>query len=183
MPTTGDYAFGKSSDDGLTVFIDGEMVIDEWGLHGMDHFLGETVHLQAGRAYAFDAWMYDGCCGAGAVLFARFGPKPDMQVVPATWLGGGGDPSIMSTGGRKVVGTTVAFANPRVRWVWMRCTNAGGAGSSPRLPLRCTIVNRGAGLGSSMSVRPYYVRGSERFLRLAIYARGAWHYSATYETP
>lgn len=183
VPTTDDYTFAKSSDDGLTVFIDGELVIDEWSLHGMDDFVGETIHLEAGRAYTFEAWMYDGCCGAGAILLARPSRGAELQIVPATWLGGGGDPSIMSAGGRKLIGSTVEFANARVRWVWMRCTNAGEAGVARRLPRDCSVVQRGTGLGGSLSRKPYRMSGIERNLRLAIYSGGTWHYSATYATP
>lgn len=180
VPVSGNYTFAKSSDDGLTVFIDGAMVINEWGLHGMDRFVGETIHLEAGRAYSLEAWFFDGCCGAGAILLAGIG---EPQIIPATWLGGGGDPSIMSLSGRKLVGSTTAFASSRVRWAWMRCTSAGSSGVSRRLPRTCSIVQRGAGLGSSLARRPYVMSGSDRFLRLAIYSGGTWHYSGTYEAP
>lgn len=47
IPRDGMYTFALSSDDGSRLWIDGELVVDNWGLHGAGWVEGQ-VHLQAG---------------------------------------------------------------------------------------------------------------------------------------
>ena len=103
--------------------------------------------------------------------------------VPVTTVpvGGGDDPSISVIGSTRLVGSTTEFANDRVRWAWLRCTRDGDAGTSSRLPLGCRIAARGAGLGSSLERRAYRLSAADRrsrYMRVAIYADGEWHYSS-----
>ena len=94
---------------------------------------------------------------------------------------GGEDPSISAIGSTRLVGSTTEFANDRVRWAWLRCTRDGDAGTSSRLPLGCRIAARGAGLGSSLERRAYRLSAADRrsrYMRVAIYADGEWHYSS-----
>lgn len=94
---------------------------------------------------------------------------------------GSEDPSISAIGSTRLVGSTTEFANDRVRWAWLRCTRDGDAGTSSRLPLGCRIAARGAGLGSSLERRAYRLSAADRrsrYMRVAIYADGEWHYSS-----
>ncbi|HWL89569.1 MAG TPA: glycoside hydrolase family 3 N-terminal domain-containing protein, partial [Polyangiaceae bacterium] len=49
VPTTGDYHLATNSDDGSRVFVNGALLIDNWGDHGPQTVYG-TVHLVAGQS-------------------------------------------------------------------------------------------------------------------------------------
>ena len=184
VPATGLYRFGKSSDDGFALFIDGTNLIEDWGdEHGMDWWTSGTVHLTEGQTYSFDAWFYDGCCGAGAILSSSF-EFGGWEVIPSTWFGEGGDPSIVEERSGKLVGSTTEFAFSRVQWSWMSCTSAGGPGESRRLPGDCRVTANGSGQGSALQRKPYRVTSRDRgrgYVRVAIKEHGTWHYSEAFD--
>ena len=180
VPASGTYVFAKSSDDGFTLFINGTNLIQDWGEeHGMDWFESSPIDLTEGQTYSFEAWFYDGCCGAGAILSSNF-EGAGWNVVPSTWFGAGGDPSIVEERSGKLVGSTTAFAFSRVQWSWMSCTSAGGPGEGRRLPNDCRVTANGSGQGSALQRKPYRVTSRDRgrgYIRVAIKEHGTWHYS------
>lgn len=184
VPATGTYTFGKSSDDGFTLFIDGRNILQDWGSeHGMDWMTSSSIDLDAGRTYAFEAWFYDGCCGAGARLSSII-EGGGWAVVPSTWFGEGGDPSISEERAGKLVGSTSAFAFSRVQWSWMSCTASGGPRENRRLPGDCRVTASGSGQGSALPRKPYRVTSRDRsrgYIRVAIKDHGTWYYSDAFD--
>lgn len=184
VPDSGRYVFRKSSDDGFTVLINGELIIEEWDFHGFDSVDSESVTLREGRVYRFEAWWMDGEYGAGAFLsYSRNGRS--FESIPATWFGAGGDgdPQIEAVSRRELIGSTIDFADDRIRWAWMRCTEDGDSGIETQLPRDCRVTANGSGKGSTLSRRPYQISRSDLragFIRLAIYSRGEWHFSAAH---
>jgi hypothetical protein len=184
VPTSGSYEFAKSSDDGFTLFINGTTLIQDWGEeHGMDWIESGPIELTEGQTYSFEAWFYDGCCGAGAQLLASF-EGDTWNIIPSTWFGEGGDPSITEERAGKLVGSTTAFAFSRVQWAWMSCTSAGGPGEGRRLPNDCRVTASGSGQGSVLKRKPYRVTSRDRsrgYIRVAIKDHGTWYYSDAFD--
>jgi hypothetical protein len=95
----------------------------------------------------------------------------------------GDDPSITAYGATRLIGSTSTFASDRVRWAWLSCRTSGDGGTDTRLPAGCRTVARGSGLGSALERRAYRVTAQDRrhrYVRVAIYADGSWHYSSTH---
>jgi hypothetical protein len=149
--------------------------------------VGETVQISSA---GLNAWRSEATCSTdGDIILAYWGyvdADNAMNVYTNTIaasceLGGGEDPSISAIGRTRLVGSTTEFADDRVRWAWLRCTRDGDAGTSSRLPIGCRIAARGAGLGSSLERRAYRLSAADRrsrYMRVAIYADGEWHYSS-----
>lgn len=66
-PKKGEYRFATRSDDGSAMFIDGEMVVDNDGTHGMRRREGKRA-LEAG-AHAFELVYFNGGGGGGLQVF------------------------------------------------------------------------------------------------------------------
>jgi len=80
VPKTGMYSFFTSSDDGSTLWIGDQKVVDNDGLHGMNEKPGR-IALKAGL-HAFSLKFMQG--GGGKGLEARWeGPDLPKQVIPA----------------------------------------------------------------------------------------------------
>ena len=58
-PTTGEYNFRLSSDDGCRLYIDGELVIDDWTSHGATRFEA-TANFKAGTDHEIKVEYFDG---------------------------------------------------------------------------------------------------------------------------
>lgn len=66
-PKKGEYRFATHSDDGSAIYIDGELVVDNDGTHGMRRREGGRV-LEAG-AHAFELVYFNGGGGGGLQVF------------------------------------------------------------------------------------------------------------------
>ncbi|HET7580439.1 MAG TPA: glycoside hydrolase family 3 C-terminal domain-containing protein [Bacillales bacterium] len=66
-PTTGTYTFGLTSDDGSRLYIDGQLVVDNWGDHAAQTKTG-TIQLEAGQTYQIKMKYYENGGGAVAKL-------------------------------------------------------------------------------------------------------------------
>ena len=83
IPTPGEYTFYLTSDDGSRLFVDGEAIIDNDGLHGMEEVSGSVV-LEPG-VYPLVADMFEKYGGSGLELdwsgpgFARL-PVPSAAL-------------------------------------------------------------------------------------------------------
>lgn len=88
VPISGEITFYLRSDDGSQLFINGEMVIDNDGLHGTEGFPGDpgTITLEAG-AHTIEATQFER--GGGDSLFVNWSaggqparPVPDSVLFP-----------------------------------------------------------------------------------------------------
>ena len=50
-PTTGDYLVGFTGEDGFRVWIDNNLLVEEWTIHRPGDTLTKEIHLEQGRAY------------------------------------------------------------------------------------------------------------------------------------
>jgi hypothetical protein len=57
-PTTEIYKFFTVSDDGVRLWVDGKMLIDNWNDHGATENSG-IIHLQAGKRYSIQLEYYE----------------------------------------------------------------------------------------------------------------------------
>ena len=73
-PKKGEYRFATRSDDGSAMFIDGEMVVDNDGTHGMQRSEGRRA-LEAG-AHAFELVYFNAGGGGGLQVFWDAGGQP-----------------------------------------------------------------------------------------------------------
>jgi beta-glucosidase len=64
---SGSYTIGVGSDDGSRVFINGRLLVDNWGQHGFS-FKSAPIRLIAGKAYPIKVEMFEGAGGAGVFL-------------------------------------------------------------------------------------------------------------------
>ncbi|TVR42697.1 MAG: hypothetical protein EA402_11200 [Planctomycetota bacterium] len=67
VEVSGNYTFFTNSDDGSRLFIDGEEIVDNWGMHGMQLREG-SIDLEAGRSYAIQVDWMQGGGGAGLIV-------------------------------------------------------------------------------------------------------------------
>jgi alpha-D-xyloside xylohydrolase len=51
VPSTGDYTFVVSSDDGSSLWVDNKLIINDWKQHATETHTG-TIHLEANKKYA-----------------------------------------------------------------------------------------------------------------------------------
>ena len=80
IPVDGTYTFYTKSDDGSRLLIDGQMVVDNDGMHGVQETSG-VVTLKAGR-HAIAVMYFQGT--GGKMLEVSYqGPGMDKRVVPA----------------------------------------------------------------------------------------------------
>lgn len=84
VPTTMNYQFLANVDDGWYMTLDNMIINDNWALKGCGGWWSNNFVLQAGHAYAVDAWMYEH--GGGACNFLYYSSETDWNLVPASWL-------------------------------------------------------------------------------------------------
>jgi len=89
VPEGGEYTLYTNSDDGSRLYLDGELVVNNDGSHGMRE-VGGKVRLSAG-AHAIAVTYYDQG-GAEGLSVSWEGPGVDKQPIPAEALGR--DPSL-----------------------------------------------------------------------------------------
>lgn len=76
----GDYLLSTKSDDGVRLWIDNQLLIDDWTPHALkeDHV---TFHLDAGRSYAIRVEYFERAGGA-TVSLSWSGPGIALQPIP-----------------------------------------------------------------------------------------------------
>ncbi|MBC7775914.1 MAG: OmpA family protein [Phycisphaerae bacterium] len=57
-PETGTYLFRAHVDDGIRVMVDGKKVINAWGMHDSERFVGE-IYLKAGQQYSLQVEYFN----------------------------------------------------------------------------------------------------------------------------
>lgn len=90
-PTSGNYQFSATADDGVRVWVGGRNVIDEWRKQDDSQFVGE-VTLKAGQSYDLKVEYYNDWKGSIIYLFwkpptdSRFAATTMYQIIPAHYL-------------------------------------------------------------------------------------------------
>ena len=79
-PVTGTYTFTTSSDDGVRLYVNGELVVDNWTDHGVTQNSG-TVALTAGVKYDIRMDYYERAMLATARLSWAY-PGQNTQIIP-----------------------------------------------------------------------------------------------------
>jgi hypothetical protein len=82
-PTTGLYTFWTTSDDGSQLLIDGQLVVDNGGMHGAIERTG-TVGLVAGK-HSIEVRFFEGA-GGESLEAAWQGPQMGKSAIPASAL-------------------------------------------------------------------------------------------------
>ena len=91
-PKDGRFTFVTRTDDGVRLWVDGDLVIDDWTMHAQAERSGD-VDLEAGKPVSLKMEYFDGRRVAVArLLWKRPGGVPAV-VVPTTALTPPGDPS------------------------------------------------------------------------------------------
>jgi hypothetical protein len=100
VPKDGNYAFFTESDDGSRLFIDGKLVVDNGGIHGMKEKRGE-VELKAGD-HPLKLELIQAGGGVGCKLLWQ-AEGMEKAIVPATALAPKKDEPAAAPGARIVV--------------------------------------------------------------------------------
>ncbi|WP_017663385.1 PA14 domain-containing protein [Baaleninema simplex] len=78
------YRFHTISDDGVRLWVDGELIIDKWQLQGPTEHTG-TLDLEAGRRYDIQLEYFENKGGATAQLLWS-SPSQDREIIPQSQL-------------------------------------------------------------------------------------------------
>ncbi|GAB4031394.1 hypothetical protein GCM10028774_08850 [Spirosoma jeollabukense] len=83
-PVSGNYTFKTNNDDGTRVWVNGQIIIDDWNGHAPTWQQG-SIYLNAGQKYYINVVFVDYWGGAQAQLFWEY-PGQTMQLVPSCRL-------------------------------------------------------------------------------------------------
>lgn len=84
VPTSDTYTFHTQTDDGIQLWVNGELIIDNWTDHGNTHDSGE-IALTAGQRYRIKLQYYEN--GGGAVCELSWStPTMSRQAIPSEYL-------------------------------------------------------------------------------------------------
>jgi len=75
------YTFITTTDDGLKLWIDGRLVIDNWTLHGTTVDTSAPIELKAGPGHTVEMWWFENNGGAVAQLSWE-SPSTPQQPIP-----------------------------------------------------------------------------------------------------
>lgn len=82
-PETGDYELATVADDGVRLWLDGKLVIDDWNAHAPEYHSGR-VRLEANRPYDLKLEYYDEILGASVKLrWTRPSDRHAAEAAPA----------------------------------------------------------------------------------------------------
>ncbi|WP_375447784.1 PA14 domain-containing protein [uncultured Fibrella sp.] len=84
-PVTGNYTFSTSTDDGVRLWINGRLVIDDWNGHATTTNNSPTIALIAGQRYDIRMEYFDNIIGAVARLLWTY-PNQGQQIIPQSYL-------------------------------------------------------------------------------------------------
>ena len=84
-PVTGTYRFSTVSDDGIRVWVNGQLVINNWTDHATTTNTSATIALTAGTRYAVRVDFYDHTGVATAQLQWSY-PGQATQIIPQARL-------------------------------------------------------------------------------------------------
>jgi hypothetical protein len=83
-PVSGNYIFKTNNDDGTRLWVNGQLLIDDWIGHGPTWQQG-SIYLNAGQKYDLEMDFFDAWGGAQAQLYWEY-PGQGIQLVPTCRL-------------------------------------------------------------------------------------------------
>ncbi|ARK09617.1 PA14 domain-containing protein [Fibrella sp. ES10-3-2-2] len=84
-PVTGSYTFSTTTDDGVRLWVNGKLLVDDWNGRAVKTNNGPTILLVAGQRYDIRMEYFDNIIGAVAKLQWIY-PGQTQQVVPQSYL-------------------------------------------------------------------------------------------------
>jgi hypothetical protein len=79
-PTTGDYLLSTKSDDGVRVWINNQLVINDWTAHALKEDRA-TFHFVAGQSYAIRVEYFERA-GSAAMSLSWAAPGTALAPIP-----------------------------------------------------------------------------------------------------
>lgn len=86
VPADGSYQFRIRGDDGIRIYIDGNLLINDWSNHGPRNRDSSAINLQTGQRYSIIVEHYERGGGAVAVVSWNGPTTGGWQVIPASNL-------------------------------------------------------------------------------------------------
>jgi hypothetical protein len=86
FPTTDDVRFYAPGDDGVQLYIDGNLIINDWFDKGGGGSQSNYLHFEAGSTHTITLYFYENGGGANVWLYYAT-PTTGFQIVPAAYLG------------------------------------------------------------------------------------------------
>lgn len=75
------YTFVTKTDDGLKLWVNGQLLITNWTNHGDTFDSSKAIDLEAGQRYTIEMWYYENTGGAIAELYWE-SPSTPRQLIP-----------------------------------------------------------------------------------------------------
>jgi len=110
VPFTETYTFITNSDDGVRLWVDGELIIENWTVHAATEDQG-TIDLVAGQSVSVLMEYYESGGGAVASLSWQ-SPSIPRQIIPTSVL----SLPVMASGPNPTNGATGIRQTPTLRW-------------------------------------------------------------------
>ncbi|MDB5292307.1 MAG: glycoside hydrolase, partial [Phycisphaerales bacterium] len=82
--TTGTYTFSTRSDDGVRLWVNGQLIVNNWTAHGVTQNSG-TISLKAGQKYTIKMEYFQNL-GTSTAELLWSGPNVPLQAVPKSQL-------------------------------------------------------------------------------------------------
>ena len=80
-----DYTFFTDADDGVRLWIDGKLLVNNWSDHPNSEN-GGKITLQSGRVYSVQMEYYENGVGDAGIKLGWFSPSQEREIIPATLL-------------------------------------------------------------------------------------------------
>lgn len=84
--TSGHYQFYSPADDGTKLYINNQLLIDDWYDKGGGGSISNSVYLEAGSPVPITLYYYENGGGANVWLYS-YTASTGYQIVPASWFG------------------------------------------------------------------------------------------------
>jgi beta-glucosidase len=68
VPASDEYTFLLASDDGARLYLDDELIVDNWGNHGLEERASSPIPLRAGEPHPLRVDYYEAGGAAGVQL-------------------------------------------------------------------------------------------------------------------
>ena len=104
------YTFYSNADDGVMLWIDGQLIIDDWVIHPTTENRG-TIDLVAGQQYSIEMWFFEAEGGA-EVQLSWSSPSTQKQIIPQAAF----SPPVKASGPSPANGATGTKMTPILRW-------------------------------------------------------------------